>query len=76
MNRIAQEVNEFLVSMGIAPSDQHPDYRLEIAYRIGYEDAIRNYATCKDGDKFVGALSRPIKDVLSKFRNTEVPERY
>lgn len=75
-NRIAMEVTEFLVDKGIAPSEQHPDYRLEIAYRIGYEDAIRNYATWNNGEQLVGAMRRSLKEVLAKFKNAEIPDRY
>lgn len=76
MSRISKEVTEFLHNQGILPHDQEEDYRLEIAYRIGYEDAVRNYATWKNGEQLVGALQRPLADVLNKFQNAEIPERY
>jgi hypothetical protein len=75
-NRVSEEVTEFLLNMGILPHEQNEDYRLEIAYRMGYEDAIRNYATWNSGEQFVGALRRSIKDVLAEFKNKEVPLRY
>jgi len=70
------QVTEFLVNHGVAPGEQHADYRLEIAYRMGYEDALRNYATWKNGEQLVGALGRPLKGVLAEFKNEEVPVRY
>ena len=76
MNRISEEVTEFLVSMGIPLADQEPDYRLEIAYRMGYEHALRNYAVWKDGEQLVGAMQRPLKSVLAEFVNEEIPVRY
>lgn len=75
-HQINDEVTEFLAGMGIAPPEQQADYRLEIAYRMGYEDAIRNYATWKDGEQLVGAMQRPLKQVLAEFANKEIPLRY
>lgn len=75
-NRISMAVTEFLVGMGIPESEQHNDYRLEIAYRMGYEDALRNFATWRNGEQCVGALQRPLKEVLAQFKNAEIPERY
>jgi hypothetical protein len=76
MNRVTMEVVEFLVLMGIPPSEQHADYRMEIAYRMGYEDAIRNYAIHKNGELLVGAMQRPLATVLALFKNEEIPLRY
>lgn len=75
-HQINAEVTEFLVGMGILPAEQEADYKLEIAYRIGYEDAIRNYAVWKNGEQLVGAMQRPIKQVLNEFANKEIPVRY
>ena len=73
---VSEEVTEFLVGMGIMPPEQHPDYRIEIAYRMGYADAVRNYAVWRDGEQFVGAMARPLKTVLNEFQNKNVPLRY
>ena len=62
-NVISQEVTEFLVAKGIAHADQHPDYRLEIAYRIGYTDALRNYGIWLDGEQKIGCMNKPLKDI-------------
>ena len=76
MNRIAMEVTEFLHSKGILSHDQYEDYRLEIAYRIGYADAVRNYAIWKNGEQVVGCRETPLKTVMAEFKNAEIPERY
>jgi hypothetical protein len=76
MNRITMMVIEFLTNMGIPPNEQHSDYRMEIAYRMGYEDGVRNYAIWNNGEQLVGAMRRPLKTVLAEFKNEEVPLRY
>ena len=54
---LANDVTDFLIAMGIPKPDQSPDYRLEIAYRMGYEDALRNYAIWKNGENLRNAAS-------------------
>lgn len=77
MTELSADVTMFLRDTGgIAPPEQTPDYRLEIAYRMGYEDALRNYAIWKNGEQLVGALQKPLKTVLAEFKNTEIPVRY
>lgn len=73
---IKQEVEDFLIDMGIPLNEQNNEYKLEIAYRIGYEDAIRNYAIWKDGVQSIGAMNRDIKCLLAEFQNQSVPVRY
>lgn len=73
---LSNEVTDLLERHGIPESIQEADYRLEIAYRIGYADAVRNFATWRNGDQFVGALQRNVKIVLAEFQNAKVPERY
>lgn len=75
-NEISKHVTDFLIAVGIAPGEQHPDYRLEIAYRMGYEDALRNYGIWRDGEQLIGAMQRPLREVLAEFKNKEVPLRY
>jgi len=36
------------------------------AYRAGMKDGITDYAIWKDGGQYVGALQRPLRDVLKK----------
>lgn len=43
-----------------------------VAYRNGMRDAITDYAIWKDGEQFVGALRRPLKDVITKV--DEMPD--
>lgn len=76
MNTINNEVTEFLHSKGILPHDQEEDYRLEIAYRIGYMDAVRKYAVWKDGEQWVGCQQTPLPQVIGEFTNLPVPVRY
>lgn len=49
---------------------------LENAYREGYEDGVRNYATWRNGEQFVGALNRPLKGVLAEDSQKPIPVRY
>lgn len=74
---LSQEVTKFLeVTGGIPGPDQNPDYRLEIAYRMGYEDSLRNYAIWRDGTQYVGAMNRTLREVVEGFKNEQIPLRY
>lgn len=71
-----EEASEFLLSMGIPLSEQSPEYLAEIAYRIGYADAVRNYAIWKNGELLVGVMARPLNTVLAEKKAGQVPLRY
>lgn len=73
---LGMQVADFLEDKGIPLPDQSPEYQLEIAYRMGYADGVRNYAIWKNGTQYVGAMQRPLKDVLAEFQNEKVPVRY
>ncbi len=74
--QLHDQVVYFLVGMGIPPGDQDQLYQLEIAYRMGYEDAVGNYAVWNDGVQYVGAMRRPLREVLADFKNKDIPLRY
>ena len=76
MSSIESGVTLYLEVNGIPRSEQTDTYRLEIAYRMGYLDALSNYAIWKDGVQVVGALERPLEDIKNRFKNESVPLRH
>lgn len=74
--QLSDEVTTFLENKGVERGVQQLAYRLEIAYRLGYIDALTNYAIWKDGEQLVGAMATPLKTLINQFANKDVPVRY
>lgn len=48
----------------------------DAAYRMGYSDALTNYAVWNDGGQYVGVGKRPLNEVLAEVKQAQIPIRY
>jgi hypothetical protein len=48
----------------------------DASYRIGYKDAVKNYAVWSNGEQLVGTMRRPLKTVLDEVDKSSLPITY
>lgn len=73
---IERLVGDARISDGLSRVDLPLPEIHEDSYRKGYRDALANYATWKNGEQLVGAMQRPLKEVIASDEQHPVPVRY
>lgn len=73
---VVGEVEQLLMQKDYEGAENAIRRAAEAYYRSGYKDAVTNYAIWRDGEQFVGVLSRPLPRVLAEVDQMPVPIQY